>query len=57
MESGMRLVVEVLVGFGGIAVAIALLVSAAALIVYYADKAVRSLGSGTARRSAPARPH
>jgi hypothetical protein len=57
MESRMMLVVEVLAGFGGIAVAIALLIPAAALIVFYADKAWRSFGSGTSsRRSAQARP-
>ncbi|GAB2906054.1 hypothetical protein GCM10027093_50100 [Paraburkholderia jirisanensis] len=53
----MMLAVEVLAGFGGIAVAIALLIPAAALIVFYADKALRAICAGSSGKSAVARPH
>jgi hypothetical protein len=57
MEFRMMLVVEVLAGFGGVVVAIALLVPAAALIVFYADKALRTVRGGSSRKSVVARPH
>jgi len=53
----MMLVVEVLAGFGGVVVAIALLIPAAALIVFYADKALRALRAGSSGKSVVARPH